>query len=539
MRFSLKIFLLAGIFLFSMVVNGQSQDVEVYVEPGQSYLGEEIRIFGFVKPNPGPTYARLELLKPVSGEMITEKVRAKSSGEYEFLFKETYEAGTWRVKVWKEGTNKYAVSSFVVSAGIFMAELVDDMEGLNEKTEEGFDYLEDLLKYYPVFPGKEEMEDKIDELLQKCTQMNKLLDQVRDAVEKMENGLKSNADKIPEPARKALRKAANLSVETSNRIKAEMPELVSILESSKKESEWCYIWLLYYEFCNKLNFINNFIASDLKGICQNLVVAEKTKGMPFPLAQSIGTSVHLLTTKTPSPLGFTTYMIGTIASLGSSIYGELLGNCTQYKGKVEGDYYAELLHKDAPFFTMSYKISGEIWLVFQKRKSGDPAVYLKGRFKGKAEDFECSITMVPFALPSSFTPAWCWSSLPLIAKRSFLLYLEGKAMDDSMEIKLEKVGYDFKLKSKAYYVILSSHEPLPIPGTLEFPLMNAEWFLTRVTEISNPKKEYFVLPIEVKGKKSVAEKDFEREIYLPPTLKRKAVRVKMKFKMKVCSPDCK
>jgi hypothetical protein len=63
--------------------------------------------------------------------------------------------------------------------------------------------------------------------------------------------------------------------------------------------------------------------------------------------------------------------------------------------------------------------------------------------------------------------------------------------------------------------------------------MNGEWFFTRVTELSNPKNEYVDLPIEVKGGKSVAEKEFNREIFLPETPKRKAVRVTMKLEIKL------
>ena len=174
-------------------------------------------------------------------------------------------------------------------------------------------------------------------------------------------------------------------------------------------------------------------------------------------------------------------------------------------------------------------------LIFQNRKPHDPAVYLKGELTGKAKDIDCSITMVPFALPASFTLAFCRSALPPISRKTVLIYLEGNARADTMEIKVEKPGYDYKLKAKAYYVIIGEHAPLPIPGTLEFPLMNGEWFFTRVTELSNPKKEYVELPIEVKDNKSTAEKEFTREIFLPATPKRKAVRVTMKLEVKLGS----
>lgn len=123
----------------------------------------------------------------------------------------------------------------------------------------------------------------------------------------------------------------------------------------------------------------------------------------------------------------------------------------------------ELLHKGAPFFTMTYKLTGKMELIFQDRKPNDPAVYLKGELNGKAQDIDCSITMVPFALPASLTLAFCRSALPPVSRKTVLIYLEGK------------------------------------------------------------------------GNKSTAEKEFNREIFLPETPKRKAVRVTMKSKIKLSS----
>jgi hypothetical protein len=204
-------------------------------------------------------------------------------------------------------------------------------------------------------------------------------------------------------------------------------------------------------------------------------------------------------------------------------------NCTLYSGEAEGEYHAELLSKGMPFYTMDYKTTGKMELTFQKRKPGDPAVHLKGRYKGTAGDFACSINMAPFAMPDTIGPVWCLSKTPLAANHSFFLYLEGKAAQDVMELKLEKVGRDFKLRSRAFYVMLSSAAySLPIPGDFEFPLQNGEWLLTRVTKISDPASEYFQVPITVEGDTSKAEQAFERTIHLPETQRRFGVRVVMK-----------
>lgn len=535
---AIRVFFLLWNFILVLICCGWAQDVEVYVDPKKAYTGTEIQVYGFVKPNPGTTYARLEFLK--QSQSFVERVKAEANGEYEYVFRETNEAGIWKVRAWKEGTQKYAEETFEISSRIFMIELVKSLKDLEvEKTKEGFNALDNLLENYPAFPGKDEMEDDINSLLQEIDQAESLFQEFDNAVRQMEDALEAHAGNIPEQASQALQKASDISTNLTERIHTELGEIDSLLEESKEESEWCYLWSIYHDFCSKLNYSSNYIAENLKGIVDNLILAKLTEGLSFDVQQKIQTTVHIITTRTPSVVGFTNFMVGTASGLAGSIYEELLKTCTQYKGEAEGEYHAELRHKGVAFFIMDYKLKGEIKLVFQKRKPGDPAVHLKGRFKGRVQDIECAITMVPFQLPSATDLAWCRSAVPLTARRSFLLYLEGRAMDDEMEIEFTKTQHDFELESKGYYVLLSEHKLLPIPGTFTFPLMNAEWFFTRVTKLSLVDKEFFVLPIKGEGDKSVAENTFERDFYFPETPERKETAVDLKLKIKLCSSDCK
>lgn len=515
-----------------------SQDVEVYVQPSKVYTGDRVEIFGFVKPNRQITYARLELVKPVSGKTIVKKVQTQKNGKYSLIFTDTDEKGIWKVKASKEGTAISAETSFTVGSGIFLGDLVEILDKeYDPLSRSGWQELSRLLKNYPRFPGKEDMEERLKEILDRLDQMADSLRQLDQATTQLENLLEAHGGSIPETARQALARAAKKSVDTCGQIKPAIQEIESILEESREEADWCFIWLLYHDFCSKLNDVNNFVATGLKDIALNLGTAAATKGMPFPVSQAIQTVIHIATTSTVSVVGFVNYMLGTIAGLGGEIYGELLKNCSQFKGPVKGDYRLELLHKGAPFFTMSYRLEGEIDLVFQKRKPGDPTVHLKGNFKGSARDFDCSMTMIPFAV-ATFSMAYCHCPLPLLSLKSFNLTLEGLADDHRLRVKLKQVNRDFKLEARGFYVLLSVHQPIPIPGTLPFPLMNSQWFLTRATEISNPKIEYFELPIKAAGELSTAEKTFEREIYLPPTRNRKAVRVRLTLHIKICQPEC-
>jgi hypothetical protein len=535
-----KIFIYIGLLLCLLRVPVPGQEVEVYVEPQRVYANEPVRIFGFVKPGKGATHVRLELLKPVSAKQIEERVKAKNNGEFSFTFEGTDENGTWQVRAVKEGpgASKGADTVFVVGSGIFLGELAETLDkDYNTLSRSGWQQFRGILAPYPPFPGKEEMEKQIEELLDYHHQLTSHLNQLDQAADAMEKALERHGHSLPDAAHQALARAAQQSVEASAHIRLQMQEIESILEESREEAEWCYIWLLYYNFCSRLNEVNDFIATSIKDIALNLGTALAVQNMPFPVSQSIQTVIHILTTGSVSVVGFVNYMLGTISGLAVSVYDELLKNCSQFKGEAEGEYRAELLHRGAPFFTMSYRLKGEVVLVFQKRKPGDPAVYLRGYFKGEARDFDCSMTMVPFAV-STFTPAWCRCPVPLLSLRSFNISLEGDVRDDKMRLKQKTVNRDFKLQARGYYVILSVHQPIPLPGTLSFPLMNGSWFLARVTKISNPRIEYFDLPIAVKGDRSTAEKQFERQIYLPPTKDRKGVRVTITLHLKVCQPPC-
>lgn len=525
--------------MLNLAAYGHTQDL-INIEPDQCFTGGKVKIFGWVKPDhPAPTQVALEFTKPLSGLKITKTVTTQPDGQYSLIFDETDEVGTWKVTAYKVGTNNKGDSEFEVSNTIFLIHLSLELKNYGAKTNETYTYFNGVVANYPDFSGKDEITDSVDELLQEIQGMETLLDQLEVDVQQMNDYLEGMAAGLPDPAREALIEAANISVNTKNEASSIVDEIGEVLAESKGESEWCYLWMSYHDLCKRLEYYNNFLSTSLKDIAKNLVLAKLTQGLDQNLQKIIGKCADRILGGKPDAVSYANKTVGILAKLGAGVYGNLMTNCTNYTGDAEGKYYAELIHDDAPFFTMSYKLRGQVMLTFQKRKPGDPAVYLKGRFKGAATEFECSINMAAFALPDSIGPVWCLSATPLVADRSFILYIEGKASDNLMELELEKTGRDFKLKARAFYVILSSAaHHLPIPGTFEFPLQNAEWFFTRTTNLSNPSIDHFELPITAKGDIAIAEDGFDREIYLSETKKRVGVKVIMNLRIKICSPGC-
>lgn len=512
----------------------------INIEPERCYLGGTIKVFGWVKPGAsGPVQVNLEFFPPQAGTSLKHMVSTRPNGEYEFLFTETNQEGRWRVEVWKSGTSIKGQASFEVSSTVFLKPMVLELKQIEQAQIDSFSYFKEQILPYPDFALKEEIITAVDELLNTLNETESLLNQLDSTVDQLNSELQKTGTDISEEIKNELRQAADKANEISTETKKTLSEINEVLENSKKEADWCYLWMSYYDLCDMLNSYNNYLVTGLGDLATNLSYAKASQDLDFSIAQYLGTCIHLIGldfTEPPSLIGFANFMLGTITDLGKNVYQGLMTTCSYYKGDAEGEYYAELLHDEMSFFTMTYHLQGKIELAFQKRKPGDPAVYIKGKFHGHIIDPECTITMAPFAPPDIIGPVWCLSATPLVSGRSFLLYLEGKAMDERVELKLNGNARDFDLKARAFYVLLSSAAyNLPIPGTFEFPLQNAEWFFTRTTQLSNPANEYVEMPIEIKDGKAVIEKEFDRVIELPETSRRVGVNVKMKLQIKLGS----
>lgn len=533
------IFIVALCVILPYSVFSQNPDL-LNLEPDRCYPGGAIRVFGWVKPEAsGSAQVNLEFFPPRSEPTIRHVVTTSPNGEYEFLFNQTSQAGSWRVEAGKAGTPAKAQAVFEVSNSVFLKPLGTALRKIGQAQIDAFSYFKNQLLSYPDFASKEEIIAAVDEILQALRETDSFLNQLDTAADQLDTVLQKAGSDLPEEVKNALRQAADQANQISSETRAVSTEISEVLESSKQEAEWCYLWMSYHELCDGLNKYNNYLVTGLGDLATNLSYAKASQNLDFSIAQYLGTCIHLIgldVSKTPSLTGFANFMLGSITDLGKNIYQELMTTCSYYTGEATGEYDTELFHDNMPFFTMKYHLKGKIELAFQKRKPGDAAVYLKGRLQGQVVDPECAITMAPFAPPDVIGPVWCLSATPLVSGRSYLLYLQGKVMDDRVEIQLKGKARDFDLKARAFYVLLSSTAyHLPIPGTFEFPLQNAEWFFTRTTRLSNPANEYVELPIEIKDGKAVIEKEFDRVIELPETSKRVGVTVKMKLHLKLGS----
>ena len=521
-----------------------ASDFDVAVNPGNSYPGVKIKIFGFAEPTSSTAPKILfELTKPLSGDIVTETVMARSNGLYELVFDDTDELGVWKVKATHQGKHKTLTTSFEVSTGALFSPLIGEMRRVKVALTTATEEFKPALDTIPDFPGEEALKEKADRALEKLEELNQTVQQLDALAQQLQADLESKADEVPAEVKEEISEAAGHTAEARQAVQLGADEIERLIEETRRATDWCFMFQSYEMIFSRASVMLETVDDKLTGAMTNYARAKVKQQCPFWLVTYLNAVQELWGTRTWSPgqppvtmLGLVQYLGGVFLGLGEQVAKQVIAHyCQEFKGKVKGDYYAELLHQEIPFLTMSYLHEGELRLVFQKRDPGQPVVKLKGRLIGSITHPKCEMTMMPFDLADTFAPSWCRSAVPEIGSRSFLLYLTGRAFEDRMEIDFDRTGYDFDLKTWGYFVKLSTHTPVPIPGSVVFPLMDAEWFFTRITHLSNPNSDFIKLPIEVTDKGSEAKEKYNRVMNFDETPHRKGVHIEMNMEIELCS----
>ena len=511
-------------------------DFDVDVDPDSCYWRGEIRVFGFAKPT-GTTNPEvlLELTKPGAGGVVTETVMARSNGLYEMVFDETTEFGTWKVKATHQETGKTATTSFQVATAAFLTPLVQEMQrvtpAVSTATQE---FREELGPGFPGFPGKRQMKEEAQQIVDKLAELGQSLAKLDAAARKLEQALQKQDAQIPAVAKQHLADAAKEQAEATDHVQLGMADIERLIDETRQATDTCFMFQAYGMMFERMGRVLTVVDGKLTKMLRNWALAEAVQGLPFPVRTQLRAIQTIVLA--PNFIGALRFTTVTALQLGAEVSDLLVARfCQEFRGTVEGEYYAEILHQEMPFLTMSYVYDAQIRMVFQKRNPGQPVVALKGRIMGRIRDPECEMSMMPFDLADTVSPSWCRSAVPEIGSRSFLLYLTGRAFEDRLEIDFDRTGHDFDLKTRGYYVMVSSHQPVPIPGDVVFPLMDAEWFFTRITHLSNPNVDFITLPIEVTDEGSEASKEYEREMNFDETPQRKGVHIEMEMEIELCS----
>ena len=533
-----------AVLLWPSDASAAASDFDVAVDPKRSYPGVKIKIFGFAEPtsNTAPQ-VHFELTKPVSGDTVTKTVMARSNGLYELIFDDTDELGVWKVKATHQGKRKTLDTNFEVSTGALFSPLIGELRRVKVALTTASEEFKPALDEIPDFPGEEALKEKTDQALEKLQELDQTIQQLDTLAQQMEADLESKADEVPAEVKEEVSEAAGHLAEARQAVQLGADEIERLIEETRSATDWCFMYQSYEMIFSRASVMLETVDLELSGAMKNYGYAKVKQHCPFWLVTYINAVQELWSTASWSPgqppvtmLGLVQYLGGTFLGLGEQVAKQVIAHyCQEFKGKVKGDYFAELLHQEMPFLTMSYVHEGDLRLVFQKRDPNQPVVKLKGRLIGSMTDPKCEMTMMPFDLADTFVPSWCRSAVPEIGSRSYLLYLTGRAFEDRLEIDFDRTGYDFDLKTWGYFVKLSTHTPVPIPGSVAFPLMDAEWFFTRITHLSNPNSDFIKLPIEVTDQGSETKQEYQREMNFDETPHRKGVHIEMNMEIELCS----
>ncbi len=195
------------------------------------------------------------------------------------------------------------------------------------------------------------------------------------------------------------------------------------------------------------------------------------------------------------------------------IYSKVGKNCRMYDAKVKGKFYCEYYTKRMVYMVAEYPWEGELKVFFKKREVGSDIVKLKGQIQGsfgwRTGKFFPERTCMD--VPGMTGTGFCVPRPPFIDLWDFVILLEGEGKPHSIELEVKEVLSDIeRLKYMFVGVLWSPYQVVP---TVDFPKMDVpggEWFLTRVTGVSNPDKDNFEIPLKVEGDKVLMKHTFKR-----------------------------
>lgn len=529
--------LLVTVLLGPALAAAQKADRAVWVDPDAAFVGSEIRVYGYHEPtSPGRQQVDLEFEPPAGATgsplaPIVRQVPTDRTGKFELFFDEADTAGTWTVRL--AGSRPVVEAEFEITSHLFGAALGASLAREAAATSTLATDFKAIVDPYPDFPEKDQLLADLDEQIRKAADLARQVDQARRELEKLDQLVETNASTLGQNALRALRPVAKQHRELQTEIESRLAAIEDAIDEAERQVEWCARLRWWYQGFDLLGNMNNWIADSLTGLLQNLAIAKGTSGMPPLIQASLATLITIMGVSSGGMVPLVVGIYGLVTSASKEIFSAMVQKyCELFRGKGEGQYYAALLEKGAPFFEMTYTLAGDIWLAFAKRRPGGATVELTGEFKGSLKAPDCTMTMIPFLLPEAGPPiAFCYSPIPPAGARGFQLLLKGEAFDDTIELELDRTAKDFDLRAHGYYLL--GEAVTLTPGVVIFPLMNAEWFFTRATHLSNPAVDRFELPLEIRGGKVVAEDEFSRHFYFPETRERKEVTVEISLKINV------
>jgi hypothetical protein len=482
---------------------------------------------------------------PPSGAAITRSTQLTEAGTFELVLSPLSVAGTWNVEVagpLSEVAKETASVEFDVIQPAAAAAV--SVRGFTEGTAQMAEFLqvtEEQLGRFTELPEKEQAGRQVSELQDHVATVDAGLNQLADTLDSLSDAM-GHLQAFPE-MQEAMVSLAGEVQGPLNELQSVSQQLHYTHETANKAREWCRTWhaqkegMKYLKDMVMLIFggtaaIKGWATGKLTGAMKSTrnKLAAETAGEVLGLTeQQVEDAQKALedVEKADKRIKELTDIEGNLGNwAGEALSGGLdwlidwiatkvAPNCGMYDAKVKGKLYVEYYTKRMVYMVAKYDWDGKIELFFQKRQSETDIVRLKGQIWGsfgwRTGEFYPERTAMD--IPGVTGVGLCIPRPPYPDIRDFYLTVEGEGKPEGVELWVKEASYDKARLPYGFISVLWS--PYQMVPAVDFPTMDVpggEWFVTRVTGLSNPDVERFYVPLEVEGDEVILKHNLERTL---------------------------
>ena len=529
---------------FAAATTYEGNSLQVSVTPERPFVSGQVTVSGSSGAFQDNTAVTVTF-SPPTGPAIVRSTQLNEAGTFEIVLSPLEVAGRWRVEVrgpLSDVAKETAALEFEVIQPAAAAAV--SIRGFSRGTAQAAEFLqvtEDQLNRFTELPEKDQAEKQVDELQELIAGVDEDLAQLADALDTISDAMEG-LQAFPE-MQEAMVSLAEEVQDSLNRMETVSNQLHYTHETVNKAREWCRTWHAQKE---GMKYVKNMvivifggtaaIKSWASGKLTGAITSTRNKLVAEAAGEVLGmTDQQVLDArqaledieKAEKRIKELTDIKGNLGNWSKEaisggldwlidwIATKVAPNCGMYDAEVKGWLYVEYYTKKMVYMVAQYDWTGRIELFFQKRKSETDIVRLKGQIWGsfgwRTGRFYPERTAMD--IPGVTGVGICVSRPPLLDIRDFYLTLEGEGKPEGVELWVTKTEYDQPRLPYLFLSILwSPYQMVPAVDTAPMDVPGGEWFVTRVTGLSDPAVERFYVPLEVHDDQVVLKHTIERTL---------------------------
>ncbi len=510
------------------------------VEPDTAFLTGQVTVSGSSGAFQDNTTVTAEFTPP-SGQAFTRTTQLTEDGTFELVSGSLGEAGEWTVAVTgplSELTDEAATIPFEVHQPAAVAAV--SIRAFTDGTEQMADFLavtEEQIDLYTEVPHKDEARQQVNDLQQDIQRLEQGLNELADSLDEISEAME-HMQAFPEMQEAMVSLATEIQGPLAE-MQAASRKLTYTHETANNAREWCRTWHAQKEGMKILKdmvltiaggtkAISGWVTGKLTGAVQsarnkliagNIGATEEQIGI---IENNLGTidKARQRIKEASDPGGslggwMTEIISGRLDRLIDWIASSVAPNCGMYEADVTGKLYVEYYTKKMVYMVAKYDWKGKMELFFQKRQSEMDVVQLKGQIWGSFgwQTGEFYPERTAMDIPGVTGVGLCIPRPPFVDYRDFYLSLEGEGKPHGLELWVTETGYDIPRIPYGFISVLWS--PYQVVPAVDFPEMDVpggEWFVTRVTGLSQPDVDRFFVPLVVEDDKVLLKDNLERTL---------------------------